>query len=125
MAKENNTPTVTQQRSRALLNKDFVEQLKQEFNSEIYPDREKGNLDDLTEKEVTISEFKTLESTDGEYQAVIFEEDTEHFYLSGGGLKKLLSQYGNDVIGLKIKLMPVVAVKSDRRKTYRPIQIIG
>lgn len=95
--------------------------LKDEFNGcPLFEGRTKGDLNELKDKVVTIKEYFPL----SDYHAVVFEEEPEKVYLSGGGLKKLLSKYENeDLSGLKIKLLPMI--KTNSKRDYRPIEVVG
>lgn len=101
--------------------KELEKQLKESFNGcPLFEGREKGDLSELTGREVTIKEYFPL----SDYHAVVFEEEPEKVYLSGGGLKKLLTQYETeDLSGLRIKLLPMI--KTNSKRDYRPIEVIG
>jgi hypothetical protein len=100
--------------------KNIVEQMMKEFNGcPLFEGREKGSLDELTGLEVTIADFYNL----ADYHAVIFEESPEKVYLSGGGLKKLLTKYGEDAIGVKIVIEEMI--KTAKKNDYRPIRVVG
>lgn len=89
----------------------------------LFEGREKASLDELTEKVVTIEEVFKLSGDDGDYHAITFEEDKEHTYLTAGGLKKLCDEFGDCVIGVKVKIKPMMKTKNKR--DFRPIEVIG
>lgn len=99
---------------------ELLKKLKEEFNGcPLFEGREKGDLKDLENKIVTIADYFPM----SDYHAVVFEEDNAKCYLSGGGLKKMLTTYGDeDLRGIKIKILPMV--KTTAKRDFRPIEII-
>ena len=98
----------------------------------LFNGREKGDIDELTGKVVTLKEVYPYKSNDGEYHAFIVEEMPDKVYLSGGALKNMLNEAkeNGDIDslcenGLQFKMLPMVEVKSQRGRTFRPIEIIG
>lgn len=98
-----------------------IAQMKSDYNGcPLFEDREKGSLDDLTGKEMTIKDLFPL----NDYHCVVFEEDDAHFYLTGGALKDLCNNYPPKfVIGRVIELQPMV--KTRRKKEFRPLKVIA
>lgn len=102
----------------------IIKAMKDEHNGcPLFEGREKGSLDDLTEKVVTIENVFKLSGDDGDYHAITFVEDTEHTYLTSGGLKKLCDEFGGHVVGVKVKIKPMMKTKNKR--DFRPIEVIG
>jgi hypothetical protein len=105
----------------SLTREELIKKMKEDFNGcPLFEDREKGDLNDLDGEILTIADYFPM----SEYHAVVFEEHDDKVYLSGGGLKKLLTEYGKeDVRGIKIKMLPLIKTKAKR--DYRPIEVIG
>lgn len=105
----------------ALTREELIKKLKDAFNGcPLFDGREKGDLKDLENEVVTISEYFPM----SDYHAVVFEEHSDKVYLSGGGLKKLLTEYATeDLSGIKIKMLPMI--KTSTKRDYRPIEVIG
>lgn len=104
------------------INANLLKKLKEDFNGcPLFEGREKEDNSTLEGKEVTIDDYFPM----SDYHAVTFVEFPDKVFLSGGGLKKLLSNYGaeNDLRGLKIKVLPMI--KTASRRDYRPIEVIG
>lgn len=90
----------------------------------LFDGREKGSLDDLTDKEVTIEDFFKFTGDDGDYYAVTFKECPDVTFLSGGGLTSLLDEFGEHSIGVKIRFLEKVKTKRGNHD-YRPINVVG
>lgn len=105
----------------SLTREELIKKLKEDFNGcPLFEGREKGDLNELDGETVTIADYFPM----SEYHAVVFEEHNDKVYLSGGGLKKLLTEYGKeDVRGIKIKMLPLI--KTNAKRDYRPIEVIG
>lgn len=102
----------------------LIEKMKEKFNGcPLFEDREKESLDILTDKPVTIDNIYRLTGNNGAYYAVTFKEDTTHVFLSGGGLTKLCDEFGEDVIGVNITILP--KIKTQTNHDYRPITVNG
>ena len=101
--------------------KELEKMLKEDFNGcPLFEGRSKGDLNDLTGNVVTINEYFPL----SDYHAVVFEEEPDKVYLSGGALKKLLAEYENeDLRGLRVKILPMV--KTNSKRDFRPIEVLG
>lgn len=96
--------------------------MQERFNGcPLFIDREKGDLDNLVGKKVHIESYYELTGENGIYYAIAFKEDTENFYLSGGALTELISDYPEDCKDVTILIKEKVKTKSKRE--YRPINI--
>lgn len=110
--------------------KEILEQMKARHNGcPFFEEREKASLDELTGHIVTIQDFyrfteKKKEGEEKSYYAVLFLEDKEHVYLSGGGLTSIIDDYDDEVIGLQVRLESPIKVKSDPTHSYRPITVM-
>ena len=111
----------------------WLKKTKEQYNGcPLFNGREKGDMDELTGKVVTLKEAYPYKSNDGDYHAFTVEEMPDKVYLSGGALKNLLNEAkeSGDVDflcehGLQFKPLPMVEVKSQRGRTFRPIEVIG
>ena len=105
----------------SLTREELIKKLKEDFNGcPLFEGREKGDLKDLEGETVTVADYFPM----SDYHAVVFEEHDKKVYLSGGGLKKMLTEYGDeDVRGVKIKVLPMI--KTSAKRDYRPIEVIG
>lgn len=103
------------------MQQDMLKKMQEQFNGcPLFADREKGSLDDITDKELTIEDIYPLQ----DYHAIVFEELPDNFYLTGGALKDLCNEYEPEfVIGRLIKIKPLV--KTKKRRDFRPIEVIG
>lgn len=102
------------------LNGKVLKQMQERFNGcPLFEGREKGSLDDLTGKELTIEEIYPL----SDYHCIVFEECPDYFFLTGGALKDLCNEYPpEEVRGTRIELQPLVKTRS--RRDFRPIKIL-
>lgn len=100
---------------------EIIQKMKEEFNGcPLFEGREKGSLDDITDKELTIDDIYPL----NDYHCIIFSEIPDLFFLTGGALKDLCNNYEPQfVVGRVIKIKPLVKTKS--RRDFRPIEIIA
>lgn len=101
----------------------LLNEMMAEFNGcPLMEDREKGSLDDLNGTQVTIDQLFKL----NDYHCIVFKEHPDKFFLTGGALKDLCNKYPDDaLIGLVVEMLEKVKVKSDTRKDFRPIRVIG
>lgn len=99
---------------------DMLAKMQEQFNGcPLFEGREKGSLDDLEGQEITIDQIYPLQ----DYHCVVFKEDNDHFYLTGGALKDLCNEYEPQyVINRVIMLQPKVKTKAKR--DFRPIKIL-
>ena len=97
-----------------------LKEMQERFNGgPLFEGREKGSLDDLTGKELTIEEIYPL----SDYHCIVFEECPDYFYLTGGALKDLCNEYPpEEVRGTRIMLQELVKTRS--RRDFRPIKIL-
>lgn len=100
---------------------EILQQMKEQFNGcPLFEDREKGSLDDIVDKELTIEDIYPLQ----DYHAIVFEELPDNFYLTGGALKDLCNEYAPEFVkGRVIKIKPLV--KTKKRRDFRPIEVIA
>lgn len=99
----------------------MLAKMKEQFNGcPLFVDREKGSLDDIVDKELTIEDIFQL----NDYHAIVFEELPDNFYLTGGALKDLCNEYEPQfVIGRRIIIKPLV--KTKKKREFRPIEIVA
>lgn len=102
------------------LNTKTLKQMQERFNGcPLFEGREKGSLDDLTGKQLTIEEVYPL----ADYHCIVFEETPDFFFLTGGALKDLCNEFPpEEVRGTRIELLPLVKTRS--RRDFRPIKIL-
>lgn len=103
--------------------KELLQQMQEDFNGcPLMTDREKGSLDDLTGNQVTIDDTFKL----SDYHCITFKEYPDKFFLTGGALKDLCNKYPKEAVtGLCIEMLEKVKVKSDNKKDFRPIRVLG
>lgn len=90
--------------------------------------REKGNLDDLRQKPVTIREYGFLKGDSGEYAVFIVEEDPANFYFGGIVLTDALATfeaegYHQAIVEEGLKIMMTLK-KSKNNKPYTNVEFI-
>ena len=104
------------------MNNNILSKMQERFNGcPLFIDREKGDLDDLVGQKVVIESYYELTGENGKYYAIAFVGDDEKFYLSGGALTELLSEFGDDAKEVEILIME--KVKTKNRREYRPIRV--
>lgn len=102
------------------MKEDVLKKMKERFNGcPLFEGRTKEKMDVLTGKEVTIQEFFPM----ADYHAVVFAEYPDKVFLSGGALKQLLNEFGEDAVGLKIAVLEMI--KTADKHDFRPINVIG
>lgn len=105
------------------MNREILNKMKERFNGcPLFIDREKGDLDELVGKKVIIESYYKLTGDNGEYYAVAFKGYDDKFYLSGGSITELLTEFGDAAKEVEILIMEKIKTKSKR--DYRPIRII-
>lgn len=105
------------------MKKDVLAKMKEQFNGcPLFVDREKGDLDELVGKKVFIETFYKLTGENGDYYAIAFKGIDDKFYLSGGAITELISDYGEDAKEAEILIKE--KVKTKNRRDYRPIRIL-
>ena len=105
------------------MKKDVLAKMKEQFNGcPLFVDREKGDLDELVGKKVFIETFYKLTGETGDYYAIAFKGIDDKFYLSGGAITELISDYGEDAKEAEILIKE--KVKTKNRRDYRPIRIL-
>lgn len=109
-----------EQKAKRQIELDMLAKMQEQFNGcPLFEGREKGSLDDLEGKEITIDQIYPLQ----DYHCVVFKEMPENFYLTGGALKDLCNDYEPQfVINRVIIIQPMVKTKA--RRDFRPIKII-
>lgn len=104
------------------MNKATLQKMQERFNGcPLFIDREKGDLDNLVGQKVKIESYYELTGENGMYYAISFVGDDKNFYLSGGALTELLSEYGDDAKEVEILIME--KVKTKNRRDFRPIRV--
>lgn len=104
------------------MNKNILAKMQERFNGcPLFIDREKGDLDNLVGQKVKIESYYELTGENGKYYAVAFVGDTENFYLSGGALTDLISEFGDDAKEVEILIQE--KVKTKNRRDFRPIRV--
>lgn len=75
--------------------KDFRELI--DVSIKIAKGREKGSLDDLKDKKLTVNAIEVVKdnSTNDEYIAFTIEEDEEHFFFGGSVISDILTKWVN------------------------------
>lgn len=100
-----------------------IDEMKGRFNGcPLFEKREKGKVDDLEGKVITIDEYFELNGDEGNYFAFTIAGDDKHFYLSGGAITALLSEFGDEATKVEIKIG--AKVKTKAKRDYRPITIM-
>lgn len=100
-----------------------IDEMKARFNGcPLFENRDKAKIDTLENKVIVIDEYFELTGDDGNYYAFTIKDDNDHFYLSGGAITSLLAEFGDDAVGIEIKVGEKVKTKSKR--DYRPITIL-
>lgn len=96
-----------------------LKKMKEMFNGcPLFEGREKGSLDELTDKKVKISEYFRL----ADYHAVVFEEYPDRVYLSCSSLDKLITEFPEECKEVYIKLL--TPIKTADKHDYRPLNIL-
>lgn len=90
--------------------------------SKLIGEKEKLDFDSIVGEVITVEDFEAVKTKDGEAYALIFEEYPEYYAWAGGFLQKLISQYGIEFIGTKLKVGAKVKTKSKR--DFRTFEII-
>lgn len=104
------------------MNKNILAKMQERFNGcPLFIDREKGDLDELVGKKVRIESYYELTGENGKYYAVSFVGDDKNFYLSGGALTDLISEFGDDAKEVEILIQE--KVKTKNRRDFRPIRV--
>lgn len=89
----------------------------------LFEDREKGDLDELTDKPVTIEDYFKLSGDSGDYFAVTFKECSGKFFLSGGALTTILRDYGENGALIDLNVTLKAKVRTANKRDFRPCQI--
>lgn len=99
---------------------DLIKKLKDEYNGcPLFENRKKGEIGIYVGKPITIKDYFRM----SDYHAVIFEEDNEHFFFSGGSLKSMLDKYGEeDLRGIQI--IPKEMIRTASKRDYRPFEVV-
>ena len=101
------------------MNNEIIKKMREMFNGcPLFEGRERGNLDELTGKEISIMEFFKLWN----YHAVVFNEYPDKVYLSCSSLDKLITEFADDCKNVKIKFL--TPVKTADKHDYRPLNIV-
>ena len=101
------------------MNNEIIKKMKEMFNGcPLFEGRERGNLDELTGKEISIMEFFKL----GNYHAVVFNEYPNRVYLSCASLDKLIIEFPEECKNVKIKFL--TPIKTADKHDYRPLNIV-
>lgn len=110
-----------EERKELEVEQNILKQMQDQFNGcPLFVDREKGQLDDIVDKELTIEDIYPLQ----DYHCIVFSEIPDFFYLTGGALKDLCNEYDPKfVIGRVIKIKE--KVKTKKRRDFRPIEVIA
>ena len=98
----------------------LISKLKEDFNGcPLFEKRAQGDMETMVGKTITIEDYFKL----SDYHVVIFEEDKEHFYFSGGTLKNMLEKYGEqDMRGVQV--IPKPKIKTASRRDFRPFEVV-
>ena len=101
------------------MNNENNKKMKEMFNGcPLFEGREKGSLDELTGKEISIMEYFRL----ADYHAVVFNEYPDRVYLSCASLDKLITEFADDCKNVKIKFL--TPIKTADKHDYRPLNIV-
>lgn len=104
------------------MNKVILAKMQEKFNGcPLFIDREKGSLDDIIGTKVKIESYFKLTGDNGDYYAMTFVGDNEHFYLSGGAWTEIIAEFGDSAKEVEILVMEKIMTKNDRE--YRPIRV--
>jgi len=104
------------------MKKDVLAKMQERFNGcPLFIDRDKGDLDELVGKKVMIETYYKLTGENGDYYAIAFKGIDDKFYLSGGAITDLISEFGDDAKEVEILIME--KVKTKNRREFRPIRI--
>ena len=109
------------------VNKEFLEELKKEFNGcPLFDGREKGDIELHVNKPCTITDYFRLQESSGSYYyAFTIEQDKERTFLSGGAITKLIDkcvENGYDAVG--VTFVPKEKIKTASKRDYRPIEVL-
>lgn len=111
--------TENQIQERNALNKAIIEMMEEFNGCPFFEDREKGQLDDIVSKELTIEDIYPMQ----DYHAIIFSELPDTVYLTGGALKDLCNNYKPEhVKGRVVVLSEKKRTKNNRE--FRPIKVL-
>lgn len=104
------------------MKKDVLARMQERFNGcPLFIDRDKGDLDELVGQKVIIDTYYKLTGENGDYYAIGFKGMDDKFYLSGGALTDLITEFGDDAKEVEILIME--KVKTKNRREFRPIRI--
>ena len=104
------------------MNKQILAKMQERFNGcPLFIDREKGDLDDLVGQKVKIESYYELTGENGKYYAVAFIGMEDKFFLSGGALTDLITEFGDDAKEVEILIQE--KVKTKNRRDFRPIRV--
>ena len=118
---ENKNVNVTTEKDRA----EILKAMKEMCNGLVIAEgREKALIETIVGNHVTIEDFmKVPVGKDKHYYAIIFKEDTEHFYFSGSKLTELIDTFGDNCYNLIICHEPSVVTKN--KHDFTPITVLG
>lgn len=107
-----------------MVNAKVLAEMKKRFNGcELMQNRNKGDFDAVVGEVLTVEDYQRLTGEDGNYYAVVFEEDADNFYLSGGALTEMLETWGEDNGCVGVKVSFGEKVKTKAKRDYRPMTI--
>ena len=101
------------------MNNETIKKMKEIFNGcPLFEGREKGSLDELTGKKISIMEYYRLAN----YHAVVFNEYPDRVYLSCSSLDKFITEFPEDCKNVNITF--TTPIQTADRHTYRPLSIV-
>lgn len=104
------------------MKKEILAKMQERFNGcPLFIDRDKAELDELIGKKVVIEQYYKLTGENGDYYAIAFKGYDDKFFLSGGALTDLITEFGDDAKEVEILIME--KVKTKNRREFRPIRV--
>lgn len=85
-------------------------------------DKEKLDFDSIVGQEITVDEFMSTKTKDGDAYVITFAEYPTHYAWAGGFLSSMIAQYGDDFIGTVLKVGE--KVKTNNKRDYRVFDIL-
>lgn len=99
---------------------EILKKMQERFNGcPLFEGREKAKFDQLEDQTVTVEAYFKL----SDYYAVIFEECPDAVFLSGGAMTELFDDFGDNAIGVRVTILPMI--KTNSKRDFRPIRIEG
>lgn len=85
-------------------------------------DKMKIDFDDCVGEVLTVDDFMSTKTKDGEAYVITFKEYTNAYAWAGGFLQSCITQYGDDFKGTKLVVGEMT--KTNNNRSYRPFEIV-